>query len=92
MNIELYPVATIYGVSEPTVSRIVHHVEHGLIQSNLFNLSKTLPKSEGIDWNVVIVDAIEILIQRPKKQKKSYSGKKKTHTFKIQAIIHQKTQ
>ena len=27
-----------------------------------------------------------------KKQKISYSGKKKTHTFKIQAIIHYKTQ
>ena len=27
-----------------------------------------------------------------KKQKKSYSGKKKTHTFKVQAIIHYKTQ
>ncbi len=26
-----------------------------------------------------------------KKQKKSYSGKKKTHTFKIQAMIHYKT-
>ena len=28
----------------------------------------------------------------PKKQKKSYSGKKKAHTFKVQAIIHYKTQ
>ena len=28
----------------------------------------------------------------PKKQKKSYSGKKKTHTFKVQALIHYKTQ
>ena len=27
-----------------------------------------------------------------KKQKKNYSGKKKTHTFKVQAIIHYKTQ
>ena len=27
-----------------------------------------------------------------KKQKKSYSGKKKTHTFKVQTIIHYKTQ
>ena len=27
-----------------------------------------------------------------KKQKKSYSGKKKAHTFKVQAIIHCKTQ
>ena len=27
-----------------------------------------------------------------KKQKKSYSGKKKAHTFKVQALIHYKTQ
>ncbi|MFW1798992.1 transposase [Acinetobacter nematophilus] len=27
-----------------------------------------------------------------KKQKKSYNGKKKTHTFKVQVIIHYKTQ
>jgi len=27
-----------------------------------------------------------------KKQKKNYSGKKKKHTFKVQAIIHSKTQ
>ncbi|HJE55103.1 MAG TPA: transposase [Acinetobacter pseudolwoffii] len=27
-----------------------------------------------------------------KKQKKSYSGKKKTHTFKVQAMVHYKTQ
>ncbi|MGO1160280.1 IS5 family transposase [Acinetobacter lwoffii] len=84
----LFHVATSYGVSEPTASRIVHHVEDCLIQSNLFNL----PEGEGIDWNIVIVDATEIPIQEPKKQKKSYSGKKKTHTFKVQAIIHYKIQ
>ena len=38
-----------------------------LIKSNLFNLPKYLPEGDGIDWNVVIVDATEILIQRPKK-------------------------
>ena len=63
----LFHVATSYGVSEPTASRIVHHVEDCLIKSNLFNLPKHLPEGEGIDWNVVIVDATEIPIQRPKK-------------------------
>lgn len=47
---------------------------------------------KAFDWNIVIVDVTEISIQRPKKQKKSYSGKKKTHTFKVQIIIHYKTQ
>ena len=63
----LFHVATSYGVSEPTASRIVRHVEDCLIQSNLFTLPKKLPEGEGIDWNVVIVDATEIPIQRPKK-------------------------
>ena len=79
-------------MSETTASRIVCHVENFLIKSNLFHLPKNLPKGEEIDWNVIIVDAIEIQIPRPKKKKKSYNGKKKTHTFKVQAIIHYKTQ
>ncbi|WP_425916932.1 helix-turn-helix domain-containing protein, partial [Acinetobacter sp. TSRC1-2] len=36
----LFHVATSYGVSEPTASRIVRHVEDSLIHSNLFNLPK----------------------------------------------------
>lgn len=32
-----------------------------------FDLQKKLPKGEGFDWNVIIVDATEIPIQRPKK-------------------------
>ena len=63
----LFHVATSYGVSEPTASRIVRHVEDCLIKSNLFNLPKNLPEGEGIDWNVVIVDATEIPIQKSKK-------------------------
>jgi len=66
----LFHVATSYGVSEPTASRIVRHVEDCLIQSSLFNLPKNLPEGEGIDWNVVIVDATEIPVQRPKKTEK----------------------
>lgn len=63
----LFDAATSYGVSEPTASRIVHHVEDCLIQSKLFNLPKDLPEGEGIDWNIVIIDATEIPIQRSKK-------------------------
>ena len=33
----------------------------------------------------------KFLYKDPKKQKQSYSGKKKAHTFKAQAIIHYKT-
>ena len=66
----LFHVGVSYGVSEPTASRIVRHVEDCLVKSNLFNLNKKIPKGEGPDWNVVIVDATEIPIQRPKKNKR----------------------
>lgn len=66
----LFHVATSYGVSGPTASRIVRHVEDRLIKSNLFNLPKNLPEGEDIDWNGVIVDATEIPIQRPKKNRR----------------------
>jgi hypothetical protein len=73
----LFHVATSYGVSEPTASRIVSHVEDCLIQSNLFNLPKNLPAGEGRDWNVVIVDATEIPIQRPKKNRRKVIAARK---------------
>ncbi|WP_167561096.1 transposase family protein [Acinetobacter soli] len=60
----LFHVATSYGVSERTAPIIVPQVEDTLIQSGLFNLPKDIPEGEGIDWNVVIVDATEIPIQR----------------------------
>ena len=41
----LFHIATSYGVSEPTASRIVRHVEDCLIKSNLFNLQKNLPEN-----------------------------------------------
>jgi len=66
----LFHVGVSYGVSETTAFRIVRHVEDCLIKSNLFNLNKKIPKGEGFDWNVVIVDATEIPIQRPKKNRK----------------------
>ncbi|MDU7564223.1 MAG: hypothetical protein E7K63_17700 [Acinetobacter baumannii] len=75
-----------WGVSELTASRIVCHVEDYLIKSNLFNLPKHLLKGEGIEWNVVIVDATSIPIQRPKKQKKSYSCKKKARTCRVTGL------
>ncbi|WP_228140758.1 transposase family protein [Acinetobacter sp. TGL-Y2] len=63
----LFHVAISYGVSEPTAPRVIRHVEDCLIKSDLFHLPKSLPEGEGIDWNMVIVDATEIPIQRPKK-------------------------
>lgn len=56
-----------YGISEASAHRIVRHVENVLINSNKFHLPKKLPQGAGMDWEVVIVDATEIPVERPKK-------------------------
>ena len=58
-----------YGLSEASAHRIVRHVENILIRSNKFHLPKKLPQGDGKDWEVVVIDATEIPIERPKKTK-----------------------
>ena len=67
---------------EATVCRIVRKVETALIRSGLFELPG---KKQLLDPNfvaaLVVIDATETPIERPKKgQKRFYSGKKKRHT------------
>ena len=80
-----------YGVSETSAIRITRVIEDTLIRSGKFNLPKQLPNRDEVDWEVVVIDATEIFVQRPKKQKKWYSGKKKRHTFKFQLSMHYTT-
>ena len=47
----------------------INKLETDLRLEKLLDLEE-LPEGEGIDWNVVIVDATEIPIQRPKKTEK----------------------
>jgi IS5 family transposase len=78
-----------YGISESTACRIQVLIENILIKSDLvrINSKKTYENSSEL-----IVDATEIIIQRPKKNQKDwYSGKKKKHTAKVQIIIDAKT-
>lgn len=58
-----------YGISEASAHRIVRHIENVLIKSQKFHLPKKLPQGTGVDWEVVLVDATEIPIERPKKTK-----------------------
>jgi hypothetical protein len=57
------------GVSEPSASRIIRAVEDQLIRSGLFSLPKKLPQGQDIDWEVVLVDATDLKIERPKKNR-----------------------
>ncbi|MDN8294657.1 IS5 family transposase [Acinetobacter baumannii] len=77
-----------YNLAESNVNRTIQKVENALIQSRIFALPKRNQKfNEEED---VIVDVTESQIERPKKTKKFYSGKKKKHTFKTQVIFNPK--
>lgn len=59
-----------YHVSEPTAFRLINRAENLLIKSGKFSLAgkKTLLDNQ-IDYEIVIVDATETKIERPKKNK-----------------------
>lgn len=63
-----------------------------LINSDQFRLpgKKQLYQSAST-WSVVAVDVTESPIERQKKQRGYYSGKKKRHTLKAQVLVNQAT-
>ena len=67
-----FHIAQSYGVNESTVSRTIQKIEDVLVRSGKFHLpgKKALQASETV-FEVVLVDASEQPIERPKKVKKS---------------------
>ena len=63
-----FHIAQDYGVNETTIGRTIHKVEDVLIRSEKFRLpgKKTLQQSDT-EIEVVLVDATEQPIERPKK-------------------------
>ena len=59
-----------YGVSEPTVSRIIFEVESVLIKSGKFSLpgKKELYQGDDLELEYICIDATECTVQRPKKK------------------------
>ena len=70
-----------YGVSESTVCRTIQKVENVLIQSKQFHLpgKKALEPSETV-IEIVLVDATEQPIERPKKDKAGITAVKRSGT------------
>ena len=70
-----------YGVSESTVCRTIKKVENVLIQSKQFHLlgKKALQPSDAI-LEIVLVDATEQPIERPKKDKSAITAAKRSVT------------
>lgn len=67
-----------WGIHESTVCRIVHRVEDKLIKSRKFSLpgKKALVSSDA-QWDVVIIDAGESPIERPKKNNGIFTVEKR---------------
>ena len=82
-----------YQVSESTVCRTIQKIENLLIKSKQFHLpgKKELQSGEA-SIEIVLLDATEQAIERPKKkQRKHYSGKKRRHTQKAQVVANLKS-
>ena len=77
----------LYGVDKAAISRALHRIEP--IVAKVLGVKRTIRVSAE-EAEVLIVDATEQPIQRPsRKQRCWYSGKKKRHTIKTEAIITQ---
>ncbi len=80
-----------YGISESACYRNIRWIEDTLIKDGTFSLPgrKALLKSD-VEYEVVLIDATESPIERPKKNKStSIPGKRKTHV-KTQIIVGKK--
>jgi hypothetical protein len=82
-------VGFLFGVDKGTVSREVQ--ELGLCMAGVFRIPEKKVRIAPDDLEAVFVDATEQPVNRPqRKQRRSYSGKKKRHTLKHQIVVTRK--
>jgi hypothetical protein len=76
-----FHIAQSYGVSEATVCRTIRKVEDVLVRSKKFRLpgKKVLQPSDTV-FEVILVDASEQPVERPKKTRKSITAAKRADT------------
>ena len=73
-----------YGISESAAYRNIKWCENTLAKSKAFHLpGRKAVAARARVFDVVLIDATETPIERPKKQRRYYSGKKKRHTLKL---------
>jgi hypothetical protein len=81
-----------YGLSESNAYKGVKWVEGTLVKDGTFSLpGRKALLAGGSEYGFVLVDATETPIERPKKQRNWYSGKKKRHTVKTQVVVDRGT-
>jgi len=72
-----FHIAATYSIHESSANRIMSKVENALLQSGKFKLPKKREVQEA-DWIVVLVDATETQIERPKKSKNAITQAKRS--------------
>ncbi len=72
-----FHIASSYGIHESTANRIITKVEDELIASGKFSLPKRR-EIEEVEWTVVLVDATETPIERPKKSRNTITVGKRS--------------
>jgi len=78
-----FHIASTYGVSEATVCRTISKVEDVLSKSGEFRLpGKKVLKSSDTAIEIIVVDATEQPIERPKKNRKGITAAKRSDTRK----------
>lgn len=76
-----FHIAHSYGVDEATVNRTIRWVEDTLIKSGAFSLpGKKALHASDMEWSVVVVDATETPIERPKKNRSASTPAKRNGT------------
>ena len=82
-------VGFLFGVDKGTVSRETQ--ELSLCMAGVFRIPEKKVRIDLDELEAVFVDATEQSVNRPKrKQRQSYSGKKKRHTLKHQVVVTRK--
>ncbi len=86
-----FHIAQSYGLSESNAYRCIKRVEELLIRSGKFSLpGRKVLQASDTHFDIVLVDATEVKIERPKKKQRAYySGKKRQHHLKAQVAIEQ---
>jgi len=78
----MFHIATDYGISESSVSRIIQRTEDILKKSKKFELPKrTKPTGKAITYEVLLIDATESPIERPKKNKNHIIQERRSSTL-----------
>src|SRR5580704_9140812 len=76
-----FHIAHSYGVDEATVNRTIRWVEDTLIKSGKFSLpGRKALRTSDVEYSVVLVDATETPIERPKKSKGASTPARKNAT------------